>query len=134
MAYASYEDVEARWRPLSASEQERATVLLGDAAAILDSFVKVDEDDDEQAELLKVVSCNMVIRAMSAALDTFGVTQSSMTAGPYTQSWSYANPSGDLYLTKAEKRLLGIASGYIGSIPAAVHTYGCCINCGGGND
>ena len=128
MAYATYEDVEARWRPLSSDEQSRATVLLGDAASILDSLVKVDEDDDAQAELLKVVSCDMVIRAMAAAADTFGVTQSSMTAGPYTQSWSYANPSGDLYLTKLEKRLLGIASGYIGSIEPEIHVpkCGCC--------
>ena len=126
MAYATYEDVEARWRQLSTEEQDRCSILLGDAAAILDSFVKVDESDDSQAELLKVVSCDMVIRAMSVAADTFGVTQSSMTAGPYTQSWSYANPSGDLYLTKMEKRLLGIASGYIGSIEPSIRGYyGC---------
>ena len=129
MAYATYEDVEARWRPLSTDEQERCSTLLDDAAAILDSIVKVDESDDAQAELLKVVSCNMVIRAMSAAADTFGVTQSSMTAGPYTQSWSYSNPSGDMYLTKTEKHLLGISSGYIGSIEPRINGYypcGCC--------
>jgi hypothetical protein len=129
MAYATYKDVEARWRPLSSDEQARATVLLGDAASILDQLVKVDEEDDAQAELLKVVSCDMVIRAMSAAADTFGVTQSSMTAGPYTQSWSYANPSGDLYLTKMEKRLLGITSSYIGSIEPAIHDRPLCYRC-----
>lgn len=122
MSYASYEDVEARWRPLSSDEKERVIVLLNDAASILDAFVKVNDDDASQAELLKVVSCNMVIRAMSSS-DTFGVTQASMTAGPYTQSWSYANPSGDLYLTKNEKRLLGITSGYIGSIEPRINGF-----------
>lgn len=123
MAYATYEDVEARWRQLSTDEQERCSTLLDDAAAILDSFVKVDESDDAQAELLNVVSCNMVIRAMSSAADMFGVSQQSMTAGPYTQQWTYKNPSGDMYLTKMEKQLLGISSGYIGSVQARVSGY-----------
>ena len=48
-----------------------------------------------------------------------------MTAGPYTQSWTFANPSGDMYLTKMEKRLLGITSGYIGSIRPKVGIIGC---------
>ena len=71
----------------------------------------------------RIVSCNMVIRAMSAAQDTFGLSQSSMTAGPYTQSWTYSNPSGDMYLTKAERKMLGISGGYIGSIRPKVAPY-----------
>jgi len=54
---------------------------------------------------------------MSASeTDAFGASQMSMTAGPYTQQFTYANPSGDMYLTKIEKRLLGITSSYIGTI------------------
>ena len=121
MAYATIADVEARWRTLSADEQTRAEALLSDASLMLSELVEVDEEDDEQAELLKVVCCNMVIRAMSAtALDTFGVSQASVTAGPYTQSYSYSNPSGDMYLTKFEKRLLGVSTSYIGSIRAKI--------------
>ena len=121
MAYATIADVEARWRTLSADEQTRADALLSDASLMLAELVDVDEEDDEQAELLKVVCCNMVIRAMSAtSLDTFGVSQASVTAGPYTQSYSYSNPSGDMYLTKFEKRLLGVSTSYIGSIRAKI--------------
>lgn len=117
MAYATIADVEARWRTLSADERTRAEALLSDASLMLAELADVDEDDDEQAELLEVVCCNMVIRAMAAtAMDTFGVSQTSVTAGPYTQSYSYSNPSGDMYLTKFEKRLLGITASYIGSI------------------
>lgn len=117
MAYATVSDIEARWRALSADEQAQATVLLDDAAAMLSRLVEVDETDEGQAELLKVVSCSMVIRSMSqTASELFGVSQSSITAGVYSQSTSYANPSGDMYLTRMEKRLLGISSGYIGSI------------------
>lgn len=121
MAYAEVSDIESRWRSLSPTEQSRASVLIDDASAMLDALVDVDTDDDEQAQLLKQVCCSMVIRAMSATeSDAFGASQMSMTAGPYSQSWNYANPSGDMYLTKLEKRLLGITSGYISSIPAKI--------------
>lgn len=116
MAFATLEDLEARRGDLSPEEMERAATLLDDAAAILQSFVNVDPSDTEQAELLRMVSCNMVNRAMSASLDAFGVSNSSITAGVYTQSWQYANPSGDMYLTKMEKRLLGVSGSYIGTI------------------
>lgn len=117
MAFAEVSDIESRWRELSTEEQSRASVLIDDASAMLTALVDVDTDDDEQAQLLKQVCCSMVIRAMSATeADAFGASQMSMTAGPYTQSWNYANPSGDMYLTRLEKRLLGITSGYIGSI------------------
>ena len=117
MAFADVSDLESRWRELSTEEEARANVLLGDASAMLSALVKVDSSDYEQSELLKMVCCDMVIRAMSAtAADTFGVSQTSMTAGPYTQSFSYSNPSGDMYLTRLEKRLLGITTSYIGSI------------------
>ena len=126
MAYASHADIEARWRTLTAAEEAQADTLCADASAIIDSLVTVDES---KLELAKVVCCNMVIRAMSASQsDAYGLSQSSMTAGPYTQSWSYANPSGDMYLTKLDRQMLGIGQGYIGSIPAAINmpTCGCC--------
>lgn len=117
MAYATVSDIESRWRALSQDEQSRASVLIDDASAMLTALVSINEGDTEQEQLLKQVCCSMVIRAMSATeADTFGVSQTSMTAGPYTQSWNYANPSGDMYITRLEKRLLGITSGYIGSI------------------
>lgn len=121
MAYATVSDIESRWRALSQDEKSRASVLIDDASAMLTALVVINEGDTEQAQLLKQVCCSMVIRAMSATeADTFGASQMSMTAGPYTQSWNYANPSGDMYLTRLEKRLLGITSGYIGSIPVKI--------------
>ena len=121
MAYATVSDIEARWRALTTEEEARAAVLIDDASAILTQLVDVDPEDAEQAALLETVCCNMVIRAMSASgSDLFGVSQASMTAGPYSQSMSYANPSGDMYLTKLEKQLLGVNSGYIRSLQAKV--------------
>lgn len=117
MAFAQIADIEARWRDLSTDEEPRAEALIGDASAMLSALVDVDESDTDQADLLKTVCCNMVIRSMSAtASDAFGVSQATITAGPYSQSFGYANPSGDMYLTKLEKRLLGITTSYIGTI------------------
>lgn len=122
MAFAEVTDIEARWRDLTADEEARAATLIDDASAMLSALVDVDPEDAEQAALLETVCCNMVIRAMSATdSDLFGVSQSSMTAGPYSQSMSYANPSGDMYLTKMEKRVLGITSGYVRSIQAGIN-------------
>lgn len=117
MAYAEVSDIETRWRDLSTDEESRATALLDDASAMLAELVDIHDGDEQQAELLKIVCCSMVIRAMSASeYDAFGASQMSMTAGPYTQQFTYSNPSGDMYLTKMEKRLLGITSSYITSI------------------
>lgn len=115
MAYATIDDLETRWRPLSEAEQERAEVLLEDASVYLDALVTIDGTEEQEA-ILERVSCSMVQRVMSADVDTFGLSQTSMTAGSYTQSMTFANPSGDFYLTGFEKRLLGIASAKLGTI------------------
>lgn len=117
MAFADVSDIQARWRTLTSAEQARAAVLAEDASAMLASMVDFDVADLGQMELLKVVCCNMVIRAMSASeSEAFGADSMTVTAGPYTQTYSYSNPSGDMYLTRAEKRMLGVSGGYIGSI------------------
>lgn len=112
MAFATYTDVEARWRTLDTGERTRATALLDDAAVILRGRVCVDVEDADQADALKLVSCNMVIRAMVAATsDAFGVGELTATMGPFSQTARYENPNGSLYLTKDERRMLGITGG-----------------------
>ena len=112
MAFATYRDIEARWRPLNSAEQSVADTLLEDAANVLSSLVDVDDGDAKQAALLKQVSCSMVIRSMLASSsDAFGVDELSASMGPFGQTAHFSNPNGDMYLTKIEKRLLGIGGG-----------------------
>lgn len=70
-----------------------------------------DPDEDFAADLADV-ACAMVHRAVgedSAGCDIpFGASQFSQTGGPYTQSATLANPYGDMFMTKAERRKLGI--------------------------
>ena len=114
MAYATVAELEARYGELTDERQEQAAVLLDDAAVLIDAMATVDEAHEAAA---KVVSCAMVNRALTAyESDMYGITQQTMTAGSYSQSMSYTNPSGDLYMTGTEKAMLGISGGYIGSI------------------
>lgn len=129
MAYAEVSDIEVRLqRTFTESESATAQALIDGASAVLDKLVQ-DDGTTEQAELLNFVCTNMVCRAFDQmGFDTLGASQASMTAGAYTQSYSFSAPSGDLYLTKLEKRILGITSGYIGSIEPKIHKpkCGCC--------
>lgn len=119
MAFATVADLEARWRDLSDVEEAQASVLLDDAAAHLQTLVEVDPDDETQAANLKIVSCNMVKRAMSsAASSAFGIDKATATMGPFSQRVEYANPSGALYVAKAERAVLGIGTAQIGTIRA----------------
>lgn len=111
MAYATASDVEARTtREFSMPELDVIASLLEDAAILIDAY-----NADASAEAKKVVSCRIVLRAMAAG-DAVGVpmgaTQASMTAGPYTQSWTVGTggATGELYLGRTEKSLLGSGS------------------------
>lgn len=120
MAYATVDDLEARFGALSEGERSIAAVLLGDAAVYLDSLVAVDPANDHQANALMVVSCNMVRRAMQQSVSALGIEQATASMGPFSQTAQFSNPSGGLYVSAAEKALLGADGGYIGTIPARV--------------
>lgn len=116
MAFATVSDLEARWRPLSETERSKAEVLLEDASAYLSALVCPDPNCDGQTNILRTVTCSMARRSMSSEMDAYGLSSMQITAGPYSQSVSYANPSGDFYLTGFEKKLLGIGGMVIGTI------------------
>lgn len=105
-AYAKVSDVQLRMgRPLSASEQERCQVLLEDAAAIIDAAAS-----RAAGEAKKVASCRMVIRALGDGTDMgvpIGATRGSMSALGYSQSWTASGGTGELYLSKTDRQLLG---------------------------
>ncbi|MCD7838134.1 MAG: hypothetical protein LUG65_04405 [Clostridiales bacterium] len=110
MAYASTDDVAARCRrTLSDDELVICEALLEDAAVIIDSYNSNASDDAK-----RVVSCNMVIRVLGDSDSTqlpIGTTQGSMSALGYSQSFTIGSgSSGELYLSKLDKRLLGVGN------------------------
>lgn len=110
MAYATYSDVQARMtRTMSATEQSICTTLLDDAAIMIDATGTSASSDAK-----KVVSCRMVIRALGDG-ETMGVpigaSQGSMSGLGYSQSWTISSGStGELYISKADKKLLGVGN------------------------
>lgn len=110
--FATPEDLAARWRPLSADEEVMAGVLLGDASArIRVEFPDVDDrlsavPPELDPAVPRMIVCAMVKRAMLASTDQGVAASIQQTAGPYSQSTTFANPTGDLYLTSGERRML----------------------------
>lgn len=118
-SFASTEDLVKRWRPLSSTETETAAVLLEDASVEVRLLLKragVPEVEVD-ADAARIVVCGMVKRSMIAGDNSPGVTTSQETTGPFSRSFTYANPTGDLYLTKREKLLLGLGAQSAFTIP-----------------
>lgn len=110
MTYAEVFDVEAGFRALSKDEQTRCVALLSEAAVIIDHY-----NPDADADTKRVVSCRMVRRPLGDGEDgvsfPMGATQGTATALGYSQSWTMSGgSSGELYLSKLEKKLLGVGS------------------------
>lgn len=116
--FATPADLAKRWRPLSAAEEITATELLADASAEIRSLRKgIDAllvvvppatEPEIDPKVVRRVVCAMVKRSMLVPVDQLPVTSLQESAGPFAQTQSFANPTGDLFLTKGEKRMLGI--------------------------
>jgi hypothetical protein len=115
--FATADDLAARWRPLSAEEEARADILLGDASQLIldeDKVGILDALEDPPSLTLVRIVCAMVRRAMMSGGDSASQTQ--QAAGPFSISTTFANPGGDLYLTSAERRAIGFSSQRAGSV------------------
>lgn len=106
-SYATYQDVQERMlRTMSEAEISVCTALLNDAGVIIDTY-----NANASLDAKKVVSCRMVERALGDGETSgipMGAVQGSMSGLGYSQSWTMQNGStGELYLSKIEKKLLG---------------------------
>lgn len=111
--FATITDLQSRWRALSDIEKTRAETLLMDASVIIatmcaQSSITIDTTDELQAMTLEAITCEMVKRAMLSPIDQAPMSNYSQTAGSYSESGTFVNPTGDLYLTSSEKKRLGI--------------------------
>ena len=112
MLYATAEDVAAGFRNLSDDEKDRCVSLLAEAAVIIDAYSPGADADPK-----KLVSLPKLRRILGdgggndAPLYPLGSTQGSVSAMGYSQSWTMSGgSSGELYLSKLEKKLLGVGS------------------------
>jgi hypothetical protein len=110
MAYATAEDVQRRMVKTLTDEQiDVCAALLDDAGVLIDALASNASDEAKAS-----VSCSMVIRAMGSQGDMavpMGATQGSASALGYSQSWTFGNgATGELYLSRTEKRILGVGN------------------------
>ena len=117
--FATVEDYEARYGEVE--DDARVSALLQDATNIIASqpgFSTRDRDETWMG-VLETVTCAMVHRSLMSG-SYAGLSNVSQGAGGYTASVAVYNPGGDLYLTRNEKRALGIGGACIGSVAPAI--------------
>ena len=124
MAYATVEQLEARWRALDADEETRAAALLDDASAYLDVQIeKYGIDAEARAAVISSLCCDLVQRRMENTETNSALSAITQTAGAFSETWSYAassrRKSWELYPEDLE--MLGVVKGGFRMIPVAVH-------------
>lgn len=102
--FATVEDIQTLWRPLTSSEQTRAEALLPLISDVLrQKAIDVGEDLDEMideqptlAAVAKQVTVDAVARVLRQATTGEMMTQESQSGLGYSWSGTYAMPSGGI--------------------------------------
>lgn len=89
-----------------------AQALLSDASALLRAELPTIDDRIDEGKLdpslPRMVVCQMVARAIGTSDAALGMTQVQTTTGPFSGGFTVSNPGNRLWLSKADRRLLGI--------------------------
>ncbi len=125
-AFATVEDIQNLWRPLTADEQQRAEYLLplvSDELRVLASNVNIDldaraTDDSAYASVLKIVTVDVVCRVLRQSTEGDAMTQESQSALGYTWSGTYAVAGGGIAnaILKNDLKKLGIMRQQMGVV------------------
>ena len=102
--FATAQELRARWPDMPPGSDEHAGVLLEDASQFIMDVCPTAAN--VTAATRRRVVCSVVRRSMESAVPAGG-DQHTQTAGPFSQSFTASNPSGDFYLTKTERKALG---------------------------
>ena len=114
--YANINDLSALIGPITGQEEiARAQILLEYAAlAIRRAYQRygkvIDSQDADGVLARKAVNCYIVKRIMDS--DGYAdLTNASTTVGSFTESFTFANPDGSIYMRKTDYELLGLNRG-----------------------
>lgn len=111
-AYATPEDLRAQ-PGCSGVANDVAKRFIAYVSRALDRLCDTSE---VPADLLSLVTCRACARMLQSGDSAAGVQSESWGASPYSGSVTYANPTGDIYLTAFEKRLLGVDEPWAGYV------------------
>ena len=114
--FATVDDYQAAYGPIA--DTDRVSALLRRATGyLMGELVDYQRGTDDVLDLnLSTVCLSMVHRALSAPSGMEGVSQYSQTAGSYNASVTFANPTAELWLGKADMKRLGLAGARVFSI------------------
>lgn len=125
-AFATVDDIQTLWRPLTAEEQTRAGSLLPLLSdALRSEATRVGKDLDAMAaadstyeSLLKLVTVDIVGRVLRQTTTGDAMTQESQAAGGYSWSGTYAVPGGGIAnaILRSDLKRLGLLNQQIGSV------------------
>lgn len=114
--YATIQDINTLWRPLTTDETTRATALIPivcdslryeaeKAGKNLDGMVN---SDPAVASVAKSVTVDVVARTLMTSTDQEPATQFSQSALGYSVSGTFLVPGGGLFIKKSELARLGL--------------------------
>lgn len=109
-ALATVDELRASGADVGPADEGRASFLLEWASAL----VRAEAGGEPDPGAGRLVCLSAARRALESG--AAGATQSSETVGPFSESVTWANPSGDVYLTKAERSLLGCGRARVASV------------------
>lgn len=125
-AFATVSDYEGRYG--AADDQARVALLLEDATALLLSAYErhYGSEYEEGAHAAfdrnaRAVCCAVVSRSLNVPTGMEGVSQLSQTAGSYSASATFSNPTGDMFVTKGDYKRLGIYGNTLRAIDAMTY-------------
>lgn len=110
--YATLADFIKHWPGLTPGREAEAEQKLHEASIEVRAlYPDVDQritDGQQDADIPRLVVTRMVKRSMDSPLDDglAGVGSTTSTTGPFSQTLSFINPDGNIYLSKADRRLL----------------------------
>ena len=123
--FATVEDIQTLWRPLTADEQARSEALLplvSDEIRVLGKNVGKDIDeaielDPTYGSVVKIVTVDVVSRILRQSTQGDAMTQESQSALGYSWSGSYAVPGGGIAnaIMINDLKKLGLLKQQIGS-------------------
>lgn len=122
--FATIEDVEKLFRPLSIQESEKTSSLLPVVSdSIRQEAIKVGKDIDQMItegklleNVVKSVTVDIIARTLMTSTDSEPMTQMTQTALGYSYSGTFLNPGGGLFIKKSELARLGLRKQRYGAI------------------
>lgn len=113
------------------AEQERvAESYLKDATTTITEMLAQHgkSPEDIEPDILELVTRDCAYRALSSAVQAREISQMTTSAIGYSETFTFASQSSDIYLSKKEKKLLGLTGSRLFMISPYKH------DCVGGKD